>query len=226
MSNLIELKQAVSHFREIVFEEVNPQWQSSTWEMCREFWPCDIMLLNSERLEFLAYCITNLNRLNPSWRSAMQQTSGDILIWAVNEGHLTLVKSLAEAGVDLNYQNHWLESAMMRACSKGRHEILAYLIKCGADPLLKDVGGQIALMLSAGAGESKCVEQALTVEGLNARDNWLETAAMKASRYGHKECLYHIVSAGADLTLQNSDGENVFDICLARGYFECLEILN
>ena len=56
---------------------------------------------------------------------------------------------------------------MMRACSKGRHEILAYLIKCGADPLLKDVGGQIALMLSAGAGESKCVEQALTLEGLN-----------------------------------------------------------
>lgn len=112
MSNLIELKEAVSHFREIVFEEVNPQWQSSTWEMCREFWPCDIML-------------------------------------------------------------------------------------------------------SAGSGESKCVEQALTVEGLNARDNWLETAAMKASRYGHKECLYHIVSAGADLTLQNSDGENVFDPSLS-----------
>lgn len=70
------------------------------------------------------------------------------LILAVERGHLELVKSLVQAGADINHANVDQMTPLMAACQKGHKEIVQYLIKMGAEIYVHNNHGETPLVIA------------------------------------------------------------------------------
>ena len=80
--------------------------------------------------------------------------TGDELITAVMYQDLDKVKSLAEAGVDLNYQEkNYGSTALILACQYNMAEIGKYLIEKGADVNIPATSGHTPLMAACTRSE-------------------------------------------------------------------------
>jgi len=52
---------------------------------------------------------------------------------ACEKGHYRIVKYLVKQGIDINYKDHWNDTAIVWAISGGHYKIVKLLIKYGAD---------------------------------------------------------------------------------------------
>ena len=82
------------------------------------------------------------------------------LMWAARYGHEEIIKSLCEAGADLNAtdtgSNHW--TALIHAIHKRQNRAAILLMGSGADVNAKARGGATALMVAAGYGNTEMVK--------------------------------------------------------------------
>ncbi len=85
----------------------------------------------------------------------------NILITAINNINLEIVKSLLENNADVNWKDGFNTSALMYAASKGDREIVDLLLKYGADINANDGMGNTVL---TAAKESKNAELILFIE--------------------------------------------------------------
>jgi ankyrin repeat protein len=126
---------------------------------------------------------------------------------AATNGYKNKVKELLEM-VNVNIHILYGETALIRASSRGRTEIVKLLLKAGANPDTKDNYGETALMRASLSGHKDIVILLLKA-GANpdTKDNYGETALMKASYNGHKEIVKLLLKAGADVNLQATRGD-------------------
>ena len=101
--------------------------------------------------------------------ASLNRYGGTALIPAAERGHVETVQTLIEAGVDVDHVNnlHWtalLEAILLGDGGPRHQQIVALLVKAGADVNLADGSGVTPLQHAHGAGYRE-IEQILAAAG-------------------------------------------------------------
>lgn len=135
------------------------------------------------------------------------------LIDAVLEGNLDLVKKLIAEGANVNEQDEWLETPLIRAIvhSNDLPRVEA-LLAAKARVDMQDHGGYSALMF-ASEGDHYPIAQLLIDAGanVNLQDEGGSTALMNASFGGYFPTVQALLAAGADVNIKNRDGDTALN---------------
>jgi len=109
---------------------------------------------------------------------------------AAKAGSVSEVKTLLNAGADVNASDRLGWTALMHACSSGRKEVAELLIDRRADVNFRDRLGWTALMVAAGNGDEELVKLLLK-KGVDtkSRNMYGETAATRAQIGQHASVL-------------------------------------
>ncbi len=118
-----------------------------------------------------------------------------ILMEAVQNDDVAMVRKLLEKGADVNIQttNFWGGTALMIAAEKGNEEIVRLLLKYGAD--------------------------------INIRDNYKETALVLAVKKGYENIVRLLLEQGADVEGKSFYRETVLDCAKKKGNQQIIELL-
>jgi ankyrin repeat protein len=112
-------------------------------------------------------------------------------------------------------------TAVMRAASTGRADVLAELLAAGFSTEGRDhLEGQTALMHAASGGGAETISALLAAGGtawLNERSGRGETALMLAAEYGCESALRVLLEAGADPELAWENNMTALDSALYAG---------
>ncbi len=146
------------------------------------------------------------------------------LMVAVYNGHLEVVKYLAECGVDLEVKDG--DTALMKAAINGHLDVVKCLAECGADVHQKDRYEQTALVEAATHGHWEVVKCLVELGAdLEAQDKNGRTALMKAARDGYLEVVEYLVQNGADLEAKDKYGRTALDTAKYHGRDDCVKFL-
>ena len=100
------------------------------------------------------------------------------LIYASAKGHTEALKTLVEAGADVNVKSQDGVTILMIASGKGHTEIVESLLEAGADVNVKDEDGDTALIFASRWGHTEVVK-ALLEAGADASNIDLNGASKK-----------------------------------------------
>ncbi len=144
------------------------------------------------------------------------------LIAAVQQRNQAMVQQLVEYGAIIDAPDLSGKTALMIAVDHGYQEIVSYLLSKGADPNIRDMQGQTPLIIASEHSDPQGVYANIAhdllayptkVNLIDARGN---TALMRAVALGHFKVAQYLLDRGADLTIRNNQGQNVFDLANPR----------
>jgi ankyrin repeat protein len=146
------------------------------------------------------------------------------LMIAAKNNNLDFVKLLIDSGANVNLQNTLGTTALLYAFyHRPNIDIVRLLIAAGADVNLKDIEDSTALMLATGWNNPDLtrliLEAGAKTDIQRKRDG--TTALMKA--VGNVEEVRHLLSAGANPDLQNSEGKTARDLARNTIVIELLD---
>jgi ankyrin repeat protein len=119
-------------------------------------------------------------------------------------GHVELVRWLLEKGMEVPYGALFLAITSEHNCSD---EILATLLKHGADVNMTGDGGWSVLMLAIAYGKSRMVEMFLERGAdVNYQDQHLEFALSLAAERGILEVVQLLLNGGAEINMKGNGG--------------------
>lgn len=111
-------------------------------------------------------------------------------------------------------------------CFFGRHDLLAELIRHGADVNTEKDDGSRLLHSSCLGGDARCVSLLLTAGAyIDAVDNEGRTALHFASDLGHCDCVELLLTAGACVDVVNNQGDTALHFASQRRRIDCIEAL-
>ncbi|KAM0330662.1 hypothetical protein ACHAQA_003613 [Verticillium albo-atrum] len=150
------------------------------------------------------------------------------LYYAAHYGYIEPLKLLLDHGADLQYQDSYKGTALMRAVDEDQQEAVELLVKRGMDIKHRDVLGRTALHSAACNQSWRTMEYFLRdvpdIE-INARGDAGETplhdSCWKMDPYGAGL----LVDAGARCDIKNNDGRTPVDIATLEKRSDILEIL-
>ena len=135
---------------------------------------------------------------------------------------LECVKSLIEAGADVNQPNEKKYTPLMYA----KADSLEVLLSAGADVNAANTNGVTALMLNAMRGDSVSTLRLLEAGAdVNSADRMGETALSRALFFGHTDCVKLMIDAGADVNAANNAGDTALMTAALGGHPEMVRIL-
>lgn len=136
--------------------------------------------------------------------AARREMLSEVLPRAALYGDTRVVRTILVSPVDVERHGPYDATAMMLAADRGLPEMVAALLKAGANPHAVDQFGRGALIFGAGSGNAKVV-QLLLAAGLNAdeRDKYGDTALMAAAASGNPESVRLLLSNGARVNARN-----------------------
>ncbi|KAK7938792.1 hypothetical protein WMY93_002118 [Mugilogobius chulae] len=146
------------------------------------------------------------------------------------------VKKLLDKGVDVNHRNS-VDGRTLLANSaiEGSENIVEFLLKHGADPLVSDPQGQTPLTLASRQGHvqvvkvlldwAKAQENATVVRTMEQADAEGWTALRSAAWGGHVEVVRMLLDAGADVDGCDSEGRTALRAAAWGGHEEIVMIL-
>ena len=133
---------------------------------------------------------------------------------------MALCELFVERGADLEARDSYNSlTALHSASSYGHTEVVALLLRRGADPdvVLRDSDGQTPLMLASAFGHvDACVELLHGGAKLDLADIYGDTALHIAAKRLQVKAYEVLVEEGASAQLFNSDGERPGDIIAAK----------
>ncbi|KAI9457889.1 ankyrin repeat-containing domain protein [Russula earlei] len=136
---------------------------------------------------------------------------------ALDDGNLESVRSLLDAGTDVNERNTSLQTPLIRATWEGNLEIAKLLIDYGADVNSHDEIGVTPLRAAMTEGHSEVVRLLLDHGAdVNAKDyHW--TILHVASIYGRLEFIQELLDRGANVHARNDHGRTAFEEAVRNG---------
>ncbi len=135
---------------------------------------------------------------------------------AWGSGNLELIKYFIEAGADVNTQDDYGITALMRAVTPKDIDVAKFLLDKGADVNARDNEGRTPLFY---ANYSKEIAELLIAKGadVNAQDSHWETPLFECN--GNKEIVELLISKGADVNVIGDCGQTPLSIALMRGKY-------
>lgn len=161
--------------------------------------------------------------------------SSQALMLAVASNDLEKVKALIASGVDVNEKSPVVGSGndgqtpLLVACFNGFTDIVAELIKAGANPRIVDyLLKATPLHKAAYAGHpgplKLLLEQGLVEVDAQGPYNGY-TALHDSVWHGHKDCMEILLEGGVKTDLKGHDGKSPAELAAALGYTELAEII-
>jgi ankyrin repeat protein len=148
------------------------------------------------------------------------------LIDASKEGNLSKVKSLIQAGTNINKQDNTGVTALMWACMKGYEPIVTALIRAGASVNHQHYSGMTPIMWAYG---NLPIINALIHSGadLNIQNNLDggSTILIIASRNGNLPIVNALIQAGADINKTDREGVTPLMHALIKGHETIIDSL-
>lgn len=138
-----------------------------------------------------------------------KSTQYTALMWAAHAGNADIVQELLRSGAEVNASAKDGETALILACNKGHHKVVQILLNC--DEVSKK-------------------EKRLTRASVDAQTSVGITPLMFAALSGHVEVVRTLLLQGADLTVTDAQGNDVYyylklnpDIATAKAVFKLLQ---
>ena len=151
----------------------------------------------------------------------------DLFFQSALEGNIAAVKTTLEKGVDVNSVDSNNRTALMLASYNGHESIVQLLLEKKADVNMLDVSDRTALMFAASGPFNATVTALLNADAdvniVDKEEHW--SAIMFAASEGQLEVVKNLFQHGADLKLQDIDGESAYDFANANGHVQVAEFI-
>jgi ankyrin repeat protein len=136
---------------------------------------------------------------------ARRELLSDILPRAALYSDTSVVQRILASDVELERRGPYRATALQLAADRGLSDMVAVLLKAGANPHAVDEFGRGALIFGAGSGDSEVVRLLLGA-GVKAdeSDEYGDTALMAASASGNPDSVRLLLAKGADVNAENS----------------------
>ena len=134
------------------------------------------------------------------------------LLKASGYGHLAVVRELLQAGADPNWRDHVDDTALHGAALSRHDDLVALLLRAGADPRAKGKYlDQTPLHRAAERGTTAIVRLLIDAGAdLEARDHKGRTALWSAAALDQAPVVDLLLAAGADPDARDGDGVSAF----------------
>ena len=145
---------------------------------------------------------------------------------AVGLNDVDWVKSLLDAGVDVNVKTGTGDTPLSYAATDGYMSIAEMLITKGADVNMKNNAGQSILHLACKRGNKEIAWLLIDNKAdIEAQNNNGMTPLHLAARNGQKEIVEFLIAKGADMNIKNKAGLTPLDLAQNAGQTEIVELL-
>eukprot|EP00439_Symbiodinium_sp_Y106_P012988 s5629_g1.t3 len=173
--------------------------------------------------------------LSPSKGRTKLHMAGELCNAAI-EGDIAELKSLLEAGYDVDAGDYDRRAAIHIAAAEGRDEVVAFLLSHKADMAVVDRWGHTPLDEALRAGHSKVAAllkpadaqtREITSGNFERQTSDMETAAMlcAAAATGWLPQIEKLLKSGANPSAADYDGRTALHIAAARGHAEVVSML-
>ena len=153
------------------------------------------------------------------------------LHYASERGHIEVVSKLLAVGAKenpdyVNARNNSGITPLMTTCYNGPMNVATYLVEHGANIHLQDNDGNTCLHAAAQGGQIEVVSKLLAVgakensDYVNTRNNSGTTPLMITCYYGHMNVATYLVEHGANIHLQDKNGNTCLHAAAQRGHVE------
>ena len=148
------------------------------------------------------------------------------LHYASNKGHTSIVKSLLDAGVDVNRQDQYGRSPIHLAAMYGHVATARTILANGADVNVTDRWGKFPLDCAERNGYYK-IAVLLLQNGAtpNANDSYLHAVLCAAAAYGYSEVVLKLIGAGVEPQKKDEYGMTPFQTAKQAGHEKTAQIL-
>ena len=150
---------------------------------------------------------------------------------AAFNGRLDIVSCLVEHGADVNARDDGGNTPLMATCYNGHMNVATYLVEHGAKIHLQDEDGDTCLHHAAEGGNVEVVSKLLVVgakenpDYVNARNNSGTTPLMETCSYGNMNVATYLVDHGANIHLQDKNGNTCLHFAAEKGHVEVVSKL-
>jgi ankyrin repeat protein len=149
------------------------------------------------------------------------------LLWASQEGHLEVVKTLlGVAGVDVNKANSDGATPLHFASYHGHLEVVKTLVAAKADVDKADNGGETPLYWASQEGHVEVVETLVAAKAdVDKADSDGATPLHFASYHGHLEVVKTLVAAKPEVDKADNKGKTPLKLASQEGHVEVVKAL-
>ena len=148
------------------------------------------------------------------------------LHYASVRGHTSIVKSLLDAGVDVNRQDQYGRSPIQLAAMQGHVPTVRAILAYGADVNVKDRWGKSPLYSAEIGGYYKIAVLLLQHGAIpTPDDSYLHPVLCAAAAYGYSEVVLKLIQAGAEPQRKDEYGITPFQTAKQAGHEKTAQIL-
>ncbi|KAI1326816.1 hypothetical protein F5Y16DRAFT_218338 [Xylariaceae sp. FL0255] len=173
----------------------------------------------------------NIVRLLLDAGADVNASDGYALQTAAAEGHYEVVQELLQRGADVNAlttrDNFTSGTALQAACESGQTEIVRMLLESGADPNHGAGEDSPPIIAAVRRAEEEILELLVHRKPkLDVFGGWDKSSPLiNAAAYMPASSLKILLDAGADINLQDNDGDTALIVASSRGDVEAVEFL-
>jgi Raf kinase inhibitor-like YbhB/YbcL family protein len=141
-------------------------------------------------------------------------------------GQVAEARAIIGRGADVNAKDGDGVTALMRAASAGRGDMVRMLLASGADVNARTTGGVTALMMASLGGYLTALEPLVAAKAeASVKDNQGRTALMAAASSGEPRAVDLLLKAGADVHAADAGRSTALTYAAAEGYAGAVEML-
>ncbi len=143
---------------------------------------------------------------------------------AARNGNVNVMKLLVAHNANINQPTRGADAMtpFMMAAESGKHLAAQFLQEQGANVFKKDNWGRTALMFAGRGGDEKTLESLLAIPGIaetiNEQDSRGRSATHHAFRKYHSDFGTELIKRGADVTLQDFNGQTPLHQAIETNY--------